>query len=193
MHTALLAAALVALPAAALAQGAPGPDAGPPADVRAQMDQARADARTAAFAKLSPAHRAGVQAVIDRVNAGKLTDLADAAAQIDANLTPDESAAVLAQRQTLMAAMHHGAPNGGGPPPGMQPPGEGGAPPGESGPPPGAGPPGDGQGHGTHAADAGRFLLMLSVSRETMRALRQAAPNGGATAPTHGRVSMRAL
>ena len=132
------------------------------------MQAARDSAKTAAFNALSAADRAKVQAIVDQVNNGQLTDLRAASQQIDAALTPAESTAVLAQRDKLMQTMRANMgprPDGAGP----------------NGPPPnGAAPNGPG---GPNNADhprrgfggksAGSFLLRLAVSPEKMRALHQ--------------------
>jgi hypothetical protein len=73
--------------------------------------------------------------------------------QIDAALTPDESKAVLGERDKMIAAIKANMP---------------------------AGQTGPGANGGQHGAmgrgnDAGRFLLQVGVSREKMRQLRQAA------------------
>src|SRR5260370_19893208 len=98
MKVALLALGLAAaIPLAAAADQAAGPGAGGGSpETRAQFERARTEARTAVFADLSADHRAQVQAIVDKVNAGTLTNLRDAANQIDAILTPDETKAVLA-------------------------------------------------------------------------------------------------
>jgi hypothetical protein len=162
LSPALLALALAAtMPLSACAQSAQAQSQdGPPPEVRAQMQQARDGAKTAALNDLSADHRAKVQSVIDGVNNGTQTDLRAAATQIDGILSPGESKAVLAERdkmmQTMRANMPNGGPNGAGP---------GGT---------GRGPDGQRNPNGMHRAnDAGRFLLQLSVSREKMRELRQ--------------------
>jgi hypothetical protein len=106
----------------------------PPAPDAAQ--QARNAVKAPTFDLLSPASRAKVQAVIDQVNGGTLTDLRAAVRQIDAVLTPAEAKAVLTERAKTIQALHVN------------------------------------QSPAT-AADPGRFLLNLSVSRETMRLLRE--------------------
>ena len=127
---------------------------GPSPEMRAQMQQARDNAKTAALNDLSPADRAKVQSIIDQVNNGQQTDVRAAVQQIDAALTPDESKAVLGERDKMIAAIKANMPAG------------------QTGP--GA------NGGGQHGAmgrgnDAGRFLLQVGVSREKMRQLRQAA------------------
>ena len=161
----LLALALVAtMPLSACAQSAQAQSQdGPPPAVRAQMQQARDGAKTAAFNDLSADHRARVQSIVDAIGNGTQTDLRAAATQIDGILSPGEQKAVLAERdkmmQTMRAGMPQGGPNGGGAGP------NGG---------PGRGPDGQGNPNGMRRAnDAGRFLLQLSVSRDKMRELRQ--------------------
>ncbi|MEA2666509.1 MAG: hypothetical protein QOI11_3453 [Candidatus Eremiobacteraeota bacterium] len=159
----LVLALAAAMPLSACAQTAQAQSQdGPPPAVRAQMQQARDNAKTAAFNALSADHRARVQSVVDGISNGTQTDLRAAATQIDGILTPDEQKAVLAERdkmmQTMRANMPQGGPNGAGPGPGGQ----------------GRGPDGQGNPNGTRRAnDPGRFLLQLSVSREKMRELRQ--------------------
>jgi hypothetical protein len=154
------------LPLAACAQQGNAADNGPSPEVRAQMQQARDNAKTAALADLSAANRAKVQSIIDQINNGQQTDLKAAVQQIDAALTPAETKAVLGERDKLNATMRANMPprpDGAGPAggPGMNGPGAN-----------GAGPNGA---HGARGNDAGRFLLSLGVSREKMRALRKAA------------------
>ena len=150
----------VAVPLSAFAQPAPPPPDGPSPDQRAMMDKLRLDAKTAAFAALTPAHAAGVNAIVAQVAAGTL-DRRAAGGQIDALLTPDEQKAVLAAADKSRKAMR-AMMGGDGPPP---PPGPGGPPPG-AGPPPGGPPPGEGR---FGPPSAGRFLLMVSMSRDQMR------------------------
>ena len=156
------------LPLAACAQQSNAAENGPSPEIRAQMQAARDSAKTAAFNALSATDRAKVQAIVDQVNNGQLTDLRAASQQIDAALTPAETTAVLAQRDKLMQTMRANMPprpDGAGP----------------NGPPPnGAAPNGPG---GPNNADhphrgfggksAGSFLLRLAVSPEKMRALHQ--------------------
>ncbi len=154
LSPALLALALAAtMPLSACAQSAQAQSQdGPPPEVRAQMQQARDSAKTAAFNDLSADHRAKVQSVVDAVNNGTQTDLRAAATQIDGILSAGESKAVLGERDKMMQTMRANMPNGG----------------------PGRGPDGQGNPNGMHRAnDAGRFLLQLSVSREKMRELRE--------------------
>ena len=143
------------LPLAACAQQSGAAENGPPP----AMLQARAAAKTAAFNDLTASDRAKVQAIIDQVNNGQLTDLRGAASQIDAILSPAETKAVLGERTKMMASMSANMPprpDGAGP----------------GGPGPNGGPPnGGGRRGGNHA---GRFLLQLGVSPDKMRELRQA-------------------
>ncbi len=135
------------------------------------MQAARDSAKAAAFNDLTPANRAKVQSVIDQVNNGQLTDLKAAAQQIDAALSPAESKAVLGERDKMMASIRanmpprpDGAGPNGGPGPNM-------------GPGPSGGPGANGDHRGAMGGgrnDAGRFLLSLGVSREKMRAIREA-------------------
>ncbi|MDP9107207.1 MAG: hypothetical protein M3N49_14915 [Candidatus Eremiobacteraeota bacterium] len=120
------------------------------------MQAARDSAKTAAFNALSAADRAKVQAIVDQVNNGQLTDLRAATQQIDAALTPAETTAVLAQRDKLMQTMRANIsprPDGAGP----------------NGGPNDA----DRPHRGFGGKSAGGFLLRLAVSPEKMRALHQ--------------------
>jgi hypothetical protein len=150
---------LVAVPAAAMAQQGPPGMGGPPSpQQQAAMEKVRADAKAAAFAGLSPAHAASVNAIVAQVAAGTL-DRRAAGGQIDALLTPDEQKGVLAAAAKSREAMRGAGappPPGGGPPPG--PPG-----PGRFGPP-----------------SAGRFLLMVSMSPRQMRGLEPRARSSSA-------------
>ena len=148
------------LPLAACAQQSSAADNGPSPEVRAQMQQARDTAKTAALNDLSAANRAKVQSIVDQVNNGQLTDLRAAAQQIDSVLTPAETKAVLAERDKMMQTIRANMPPR---PDGAGPNGPGPNGPGANGP----GPNGAGRG----GNDAGRFLLSLGVSREKMREL----------------------
>jgi hypothetical protein len=151
--------ASVAAPVAALAQAAPPPQGGPSPEQRAQMEKMRIDAKTAGYAALTPAHATAVTAIVAQVAAGTL-DRREAGRQIDALLTADEQKAVLAaadkSRHAMMDAMGGRPPGPGGPPPGDGPP-----PPGPGGPPP--------EGGRFGPPSAGRFLMMVSMSRDQMR------------------------
>ncbi|HEV8022083.1 MAG TPA: hypothetical protein VGP41_12505 [Candidatus Lustribacter sp.] len=152
--------AAFAMPFAAVAQPAPPMQGGPPSpQQRAAMEKARADAKVAAYQALTPAHVTSVNAIVAQVAAGSL-DRRTASGQIDALLTPDEKTAVMAAASKSFAAMRAAMAGPGGPPP---PNAAGGPPPG----PPGAGgPPGGGR---FGPPSAGRFLLMVSMSRGQMR------------------------
>jgi hypothetical protein len=152
--------ASVAVPLAAFAQPAPPMQGGPSPEQRAMMEKMRTDAKAAAYSTLTPAHASAVTAIVAQVAAGTL-DRRAAGRQIDAMLTPDEQRAVLAAADKSRAAMR-AAMGPGGPPPGA-----GAPPPGAAGPPPGAGPPPDGGRFGPPSA--GRFLMMVSMSRDRMR------------------------
>ena len=178
--SAIAAAFAAAIPFAVLAQGAPPPGAppagGPPGGGWSEMQKTRDDTRAAAFNDLAPTHRAQVQSIVDRLNAGSLSDLRAVAQQIDALLTPDEAKAVLAERDKMREAMRArfreagagGLPPNGGPanPPPLNA--------GPNGAPPGATPDGprrfDRMGH---MNDAGTFLLQVAVTPERMRALHE--------------------
>jgi hypothetical protein len=136
--------ATVAAPAVALGQQGPPMGNPPTPEQRAAMEKARADAKAAVYNALTPAHVAGVTAIMAKVTAGTL-DRRAASAQIDALLTPDETKAVLAAGARARSAMRPGGP----PPPGAGP------------PPPGAGPPPGGGRFGPPSA--GRLVLMLSM------------------------------
>jgi hypothetical protein len=169
------------LPLAACAQQSNAAENGPSPEVRAQMQQARDNAKTAAFNDLSAADRAKVQAIINQVNNGQLTDLRAAAQQIDAAITPAEAQAVLAERTKMTAAFRANRPQGMGPNGG---PGAG--PNGGPGPNGAPGANGEHRGFGGRSQTAGRFLLQLGVSPEKMKQLRDAmrqqmqqqSPNG---------------
>jgi hypothetical protein len=156
------------LPLAACAQQSNAAENGPPPAIQQAHDAAKA----AAFNDLTPANRAKVQAIIDQVNNGQLTDLKAAAQQIDAALSPTETKAVLAERTKMMAAVRANMPAR---PDGMGPGGPNGGPPnaGPNGAPPNANGERPHSGFGGRGGnDAGRFLLQLGVSREKMHALR---------------------
>ncbi len=146
------------LPLAACAQQSNAAEnGGPSPEIRAQMQAARDNAKTAAFNDLSPGDRAKVQSIIDQINNGQQTDIRAAVQQIDAALSPAESKAVLGEREKMMATMRANMParpDGAGP---------------NGGPGRNGGPNGGGMRGGN---DAGRFLLQLGVSREKMRQLR---------------------
>ena len=191
MRKALAIAAIgltLALPAAAFAQPAP---PSPSPELRSMMEKVHAEARTAAYAALTPAHAASVTALTSQVAAGTL-DRRAAEKQIDTLLTSDERKAVMAaglkSRHVMFEAMAAagGGPMGGlppgGPPPGG--PGMGGSPPGSSGNPgmagpasgtmgeePGGPPGGPGGRRGFGRRSAGRYLIMVSMTPDQMRKL----------------------
>jgi hypothetical protein len=150
----MLALAASLIPVAALAQPAPSQDGGgPSSDVRAKIDAVRNDAKTAALADLSDAHRAQVQAIVDKFDAdGSTLTLADAASQIDGVLTPQESAAMLADNQKMRDAMRAAFTSGG------------------AGGPGGHG----GRGGARGTPDAGRFLLQVDALPDKYRAAARA-------------------
>jgi hypothetical protein len=148
--------ATVGVPIAASAQAGPGMQGGPTPEQRATMEKARADSKAAAYNVLTPAHAAAVTAIVAQVVAGTL-DRRAAGGQIDTLLTPDEQKTVLAAAEKSRVAMR-AMMGPGGPPPGAGP------------PPPGAGPPPTG-GARFGPPSAGRYLLMVSISREQMRSL----------------------
>jgi len=158
--------AVFAVPLAAFGQMGPGPGMGGPPPTpqqQAAMEKARADAKAAAYAALTPAHATSVQAIVAQVTAGTL-DRRAAVTQIDALLSPDEAKGVLAVDAKSRAQMRAALGGSGGPPP--PPPNAGPPPPGAGGPPPGTGPPGPGR---FGPPSAGRFLLMVSMGRPGMR------------------------
>jgi hypothetical protein len=120
------------------------------------MEKVRDDTKAAVMADLSADHRAQIQKIADGVNAGTDTDLAAAMQQVDAILSPAEVKAVLGERDKMSAAMvalrAQYAPNAAA--------GQG-----------GARRPGGGM---MRSKDPGRFVLMVNLSNERMRALRAA-------------------
>ncbi len=181
MILAVTLAASVGVPLAAAAQPGPGGMGPPSPELRAKLDAVDAQAKTSAYAALSPDHRARVQAIVARVTSGAVPPR-DGAAQIDAVVSPDEAKAVLAVATATRAQMR--AAFGGAAPPPPPPPGNGGPPPGPrpdggpppNGPPPDGGPPpeGDRGPGGRRAQTAGAVVLRVSVTPEQMRALREA-------------------
>jgi len=145
--------ALFAAPVAAAAQGFPGMTP----ELQAHMQTLRDTAKTNSFNALSADHRTKVQAIVTQFDTGSLA-MADAVTQIDAVLTPTESAAVIAQGQAFRDARRKAFTdaNGGSPPPSRE------------GRRPGAG----GQGQ-RRTPDAGRILLQLGASPDALRAAMQ--------------------
>jgi hypothetical protein len=162
--------AIVALPVAAFGQaGPPGMQgASPSPEQRAAFAKARADAKVAAFAALTPAHKDRVNAIIADVAAGKSAPR-DAAKLIDDVLTPDEQKAVRDVAQASRRAMRGGAT--GGPPPGPPPGSAGSAAQAGGSPPP--------QGR-RFSPSAGRFLIMVSLTRGQLRSLEPRARSSAA-------------
>lgn len=127
-------------------------DAGPPAQMRSQLQQIRNDAKTAAFNALSADHRSRVQNIIVQFNSGSL-DRQTATQQIDAVLSPAESQAVLAQGARMRDAMRTAFSQGG-----------------FGGSMPQGGRHREGGFGGSRAQpDAGRALLRLGADRRAMR------------------------
>lgn len=126
-------------------------------ELQAQMQTAKTNAATAAYAALTADHRTKVQAIITSFNNGGMT-IPDAVKQIDAILTPAEAKAVLDQGQKLREAMRAAfmAANGGNAPPRR----------------PDA-PQGQGQGGPRPPPDAGRVLLQIAASQDAYRAAMQ--------------------
>lgn len=148
---------------------------GPPPEMRAKLDKMHADAKAASFNALSTDHRTKVQAIVGQVTAGTVT-AREAVQQIDTLLTPDEKSGVFAaskkMRADVRAAMR--ADHDGPPPDAAShngPPGPGGPAVGAPGVPPPAG------GHEMHRRrpDAGRYLLMMSMTPDQMHALHRKA------------------
>jgi len=163
-----------AIPLAAVADQPTGPGAGGgPPEMRGQFERARSETRAVVLADLSADHRAQVQEIVDKVNAGTLPNPLDAVKQIDAILTPDETKAVLAERAKLGVAMHRGAPDGAGPPPAGPPPG---------GPPPGGPPPGAAS---APPVSPGQFILRLSIAPEKMHEMMRAMRGAPVGSPPH--------
>jgi len=210
----MLAVALAAaMPLAAFAQASPPPGQwpSPSPEMKARMQRARDEMRAAAFAKLSPSHRAQIQSIVDQVNSGKIADPKDAVNRIDDVLSYSEAKAILAGFEERMRSMHPDGPGGrgrGGPPPGAPPPGAPPAPdspPGMAGGPPMPGPPvamgsgpsmpmasgapppmgaGGWHHHGMHGApDAGMLLLMVGVNPDRADALMQGMHHPGPPGP----------
>jgi hypothetical protein len=120
-------------------------DSGPAGDFRAQMQQAREDARTASMQALSSADKTKVDTVIAAFNGGSLT-MDQAATQIDGILTPAESQAVLGEQKKMRETIRQAAQANGMGTFGRRPNGAGHRPP-----------------------DAGRFLVMVAGSSDRVR------------------------
>jgi hypothetical protein len=161
--------ASVSMPLAALAQPAP-----PTADQRATFDKMRVEAKTAAYAALTPAHAASVTTIAGQVAGGTL-DRRTAAGQIDALLTPDETKAVLAAADKSRAAMRAAGIGSPG-----RPPGAGGPPSSGAAQPPGGPPPQGAPGGRFGRFTAGRYLLLVSMTPAQMRSLQPRARSSSA-------------
>ena len=130
---------------------------GPSPEMQAKMDAVRSDAKTAAFAALSDPHRTAVQAIVDQFDAdGSTLTLAAATQQIDALLTAQETAAMLAENQKMRDAMRAAFQSSGGP--------------GGQGGPGGGGRGFGGPGGGRRTPDAGRFILQVDALPDKYRA-----------------------
>jgi len=151
-----LALGLALAPVVASAQPGPGPG-GPPPELRAKIEQARADAKTNCLKALSADHQTKIQAIVDGFNAGTIAP-PDAIAQIDGVLTPDEIKAILDQQQKMRDVIIAARGDNGGPPPGERNAGAREKPAG-------------------FKPSAGRFLLEITASpdklREVMKAMRE--------------------
>ena len=154
----------ITIPLAASAQMRPGMGGPPTAEQRAALEKVRTDAKVAAYNALTPAHRDRVAAIIADVVSGKQTPRV-AAQLIDSVLTPDEQKGVQAAAATSFRAMRTAM--GGAPPPGPPPAAQGlpGGPAAQGAPPPRPG------GMMRRTPSAGRFLLMVSLTRDQMRSL----------------------
>ena len=127
-------------------------------DASPDLQALRDTAKTNSFNALSADHRTKVQAIITQFDNGSVA-IADAVTQIDAILTPDEAAAVIAQGQAMRDAVRKALADANG---------------GASPPPPGQGrPPGAGGGGQRRPPDAGRILLQLAASPDALRAAMQ--------------------
>jgi hypothetical protein len=150
-----LALAVMLAPLAVSAEPTPSADGGPPPEVRAKLDAARADAKVQLIKALSPDHLAKIQADIDQFNAGTLAPI-DTMTAIDAILSPDEAKAVIAIQANLNQARRALLPPGGGA-------GPGGTPGAMGTPNPGEAP--------RNQLNAGRTVLQLLASPEKLRSL----------------------
>jgi hypothetical protein len=161
VSVAALALVLTAPPLYTLAQN------GPPPQMRAAMEKARADAKAKAYAGMSADHRAQVDGIVADLAAKKTTDMRGAAQRIDALLSDGEKQNVVAAWQAMRDGMQRRAPNGDAPP--------GGTPP--DGAPPNGMPPASARSGGDlHAPEsAGAILVRMSLTREQMKVLRPTA------------------
>jgi hypothetical protein len=122
--------------------------------MRTKMQRIRLDAKTGTLNALSAAHRKVVLATAKQFDDGAIS-IPEAANMIDANLTPQETSAVLAQQTKMRAAMREVFSQDGA-----------------------SGVAGRGRGQaGSRAPDAGRFLLQVCASPEKWRAaMRNSSP-----------------
>jgi hypothetical protein len=164
--------ATVAVPVAAFAQAGPPGMQPPTPEQRAMMDKARADAKTAAYLNITPAHAERVNAIIADVAAGK-RDPREAAKLIDDVLTPDEQKAVRDAEQASRSAMRGSMGMGGPPPRPPAPPPAAAGQAGQAEPPPP-------QGRRFGPPSAGRYLIRLSMTPEQMRATQPRARSSAA-------------
>jgi len=199
MNKALVILALcasVVMPVVASAQTAP-PTPSP--ELRSMMEKLHAQAKMAAYAGLTPAHAAAVNALVAKIAAGTLNPRAGTQ-QIDDLLTADEDKTVLVAARKQREAMHSAmvaagvppmGPMGmehGGPPGGPGGPGGFGGPPRMGGPDGHGGPPG-GFGHGQRGRHGfghmspGRYLVMVSLTPEQMHGLRRSPRARSSAAP----------
>jgi hypothetical protein len=148
MRYTLLALALAAVltPVAVSAQPIPppgGPNGGPPPEVRAKLEQIRADAKANALKAISTDHQTKVQAIVTSFEAGSVTPK-DAIQQIDGVLSPDETKALLDQESKMQEAQLAARPPSDASPAPLPP-------------------------ARLRQVSAGRFLLTLLASREKLR------------------------
>jgi hypothetical protein len=79
----------------------PGGPGGPMAQVRAQIDQVRVQARSTALNALTPASRALLSQVVGQLAVAATPDVGTAAKQLDAELSPREAKAILDAQNAL--------------------------------------------------------------------------------------------
>jgi hypothetical protein len=102
---AALVVALMFAPLRAFADSSPPPEpggpGGPMGQVRAQLDQVRAQARSAALNALTPASRTLLSQVVGQLAVAATPDVSAAAKQLDAELSPREAKAILDAQNAL--------------------------------------------------------------------------------------------
>jgi hypothetical protein len=103
---AALVAAFMFVPLGAFADSSPppppgGPGAGPMGQVRSQIDQVRAQARSAALNALTPTSRTLLSQVVGQLAVANTPDVNAAAKQLDAELSPREAKAILDAQNNL--------------------------------------------------------------------------------------------